>query len=99
MIQCRLLELMGREGIRFVTRLSEETGINRRTLTLLIENRMLRFDADVLARLCAYFNCQPGDLLTWVPDSERRAGSLGHLPNLGAIESDEQSDRAGAPLA
>ncbi len=64
---------MGREGIRFVSRLSEETGINRRTLTLLLEDRMLRFDADVLARLCAYFNCQPGDLLTFVPTPDRPA--------------------------
>lgn len=71
MIQCRLLELMGREGIRFVSQLSEETGINRRTLTLLLENRMLRFDANVLERLCAYFDCQPGDLLTYVPDAGR----------------------------
>lgn len=25
---------------------------------------------DVLHRICAYFNCQPGDLLEYVPDQE-----------------------------
>ena len=63
MIRCRLLELMGKRGIRFINRLSDDTGINRRTLAMLAENRMLRYDADVLERLCLYFACQPGDLL------------------------------------
>jgi putative transcriptional regulator len=66
-IHCKLLEVMGRRGIRFVARLSEETGINRRTLALLAENRMARYDADVLARLCSYLECDVGDLLEFRP--------------------------------
>ena len=63
MIHCKLLEMMGRRGIRFVARVSEETGINRRTLALLAENRMARYDADVLSRLCVYLECDLSDLL------------------------------------
>jgi putative transcriptional regulator len=81
MIRCRLLELMGRRGIRFISRLAEATGVNRRTLSVLAENRMARFDADVLERLCAFFDCQPGDLLercsgeaALEPEPERKAG-------------------------
>ena len=73
MIRCRLLELMGRRGIRFMSRLSEETGINRRTLAVLAENRMARYDSDVLERLCAFFACQPGDLLEYSADETRDA--------------------------
>ncbi|HEY3448731.1 MAG TPA: helix-turn-helix transcriptional regulator [Myxococcales bacterium] len=65
MIRCRLLEMMGRRGIRFMSRLSDETGINRRTLAVLAENKMARYDSDVLERLCAFFECQPGDLLEY----------------------------------
>lgn len=68
MIHCKLLEVMGRRGIRFVARLSEQTGINRRTLALLAENRIARYDADVLARLCAHLDCSVGDLLEFRPD-------------------------------
>ena len=67
MIHCKLLELMARRGIRFVARVSEETGINRRTLALLADNRMARYDADVLTRLCAYFGCELGELLEYRP--------------------------------
>lgn len=63
MIRCRLLELMGRRGVRFLSRVSRETGINRRTLAVLADNKMARYDADVLDRLCVYFRCQPGELL------------------------------------
>ena len=48
-----------------MSRLSDETGINRRTLAVLAENKMARYDSDVLARLCAFFECQPGDLLEY----------------------------------
>jgi putative transcriptional regulator len=74
MIRCRLLELMGRRGIRFISRLSEETGINRRTLAVLAESRMARYDADVLDRLCAFFACDPGDLLEYTPAAEVALG-------------------------
>ena len=69
MIHCKLLEVMGRRGIRFVARLSDDTGINRRTLALLADNRMARYDADVLARLCAHLQCEVGDLLEFRPDA------------------------------
>jgi putative transcriptional regulator len=88
MIRCRLLELMGKRGIRFISRLSDETGINRRTLSMLAENRMLRYDADVLERLCAYFACQPGDLLELMEEeAPLAAGSAreGHAPSPNAI--------------
>jgi len=71
MIHCKLLEVMGRRGIRFVSRLSDETGINRRTLALLADNRLVRYDAEVLARLCAHLECGIGDLLEFRPAPSR----------------------------
>lgn len=76
MIRCRLLEMMGRHGIRFMSRLSDQTGINRRTLAVLAENKMARYDSDVLERLCAFFACQPGDLLEY---TDGEGATLSHL--------------------
>ncbi|MGC4120091.1 MAG: helix-turn-helix transcriptional regulator [Myxococcales bacterium] len=68
--------MMGRRGIRFMSRLSDETGINRRTLAVLAENKMARYDSDVLERLCAYFQCQPGDLLEYTDGGSATLSSL-----------------------
>lgn len=80
MIRCRLLEMMGRRGIRFMSRLSNETGINRRTLAVLAENKMARYDSDVLERLCAYFRCQPGDLLEYSDEVGRGVAGVSPAP-------------------
>lgn len=66
MIRCKLLQLMAGKGIRQISTLTEETGINRKTLTFLVENKMKRYDADVLSRLCKYFGCQIDDILEYV---------------------------------
>jgi putative transcriptional regulator len=68
MIRCKLLQLMANKGIRQISTLAEETGINRKTLTFLVENKIKRYDADVLSRLCKYFGCQVGDILEYVKD-------------------------------
>jgi len=46
----------------------------RNTLSKLADVRERRYvtNTDVVDRLCHYFNCQPGDLLVYVPDGEDR---------------------------
>jgi len=68
MIRCKLLHLMSDKGIRYINTLSKETGINRKTLTYLAENKIKRYDADVIGRLCKYFGCTIGDILEYVDD-------------------------------
>jgi len=40
-----------------------ETGIFPSTLSHLASGRAKRLDLSILERLCAYFRCEPGDLL------------------------------------
>ena len=47
---------------------SEETGISVSVLTDYKASNVKRFDAVTLQKLCDYFDCQPGDLLEYVPD-------------------------------
>jgi len=74
MIQCRLRELMaikGRGERRRVTYddLFVGTGIAKSTLTRLASGRAGMVSMSVMARLCDYFNCQPGDLFVYVSES------------------------------
>ena len=56
---------------------SELAHMQRTQINNYCKNRLTRFDADVLARMCTVLNCQPGDILTFVPfspqeDSEQK---------------------------
>ena len=45
--------------------IAEETGLSIGTITSYLTQRAGRFDAPTLEKLCNYFDCQPGDLLTY----------------------------------
>ena len=73
MIQCRLRELMGAKGRRERRRITYEDiqaqmGINKNTLTRLANDRASMVGLSVIDRLCAYFDCQPGDVFTYVAE-------------------------------
>ena len=61
--QNQLTTEAGRPVMLTVTELSRGTGINRQTLYSWINGDVKRYDSDVLERLCAYFDCTPGDLI------------------------------------
>ena len=72
MIQFRLRELMAskrRETRRRITYdvISAQTGLSTSTLTRLANDKEERVAINTLDRLCAFFDCQPGDLLVYVP--------------------------------
>jgi putative transcriptional regulator len=71
MIQCRLRELIGakaRQERRRITYddIQAQTGVNKNTLTRLANDRAGMVGLSVVDRLCAYFDCQPGDLFIYV---------------------------------
>jgi len=71
MIRSRLRVLLAERGLS-ASRLSQATGIQRSTLSHLMNNRVTRYQADVLDRICRYLGCQVGDLLVYVPEVGRR---------------------------
>ena len=75
MIRFRLQELLAekqfREGRRAtLTELSETTGINRVTLSKMVNQRGYSTVTDNLDKLCKFFNCEVGELAEFVPDEE-----------------------------
>jgi len=67
MIKCHLSKIMGirRDTIQSV---HEKTGLNRNTISNLYHEKVKRIDFDTLEGLCAALDCQPGDLLEYIPD-------------------------------
>ena len=76
MIQCRLRELMAAKSRKEHRRITydtilADTGISKNTLTRLANDRASMVGMSVIDRLCAYFDCQPGDLFIYVEDPEQ----------------------------
>ena len=75
MIQCRLRELIGAKSRREHRRITYadilmQTRVNTATLTKLANDRAAMVGISVIDRLCAYFDCQPGDLFIYVVETE-----------------------------
>lgn len=50
--------------------LVQKTGIRPGTISALYHEDIKRLDINHLNKLCVALNCQPGDLLEYVPDQE-----------------------------
>jgi len=50
--------------------LADRIGITEQNLSLLKSGKVRGVRFDTLSRICAALDCQPGDLLTWVPGPE-----------------------------
>ena len=78
MIQCRLRELMAamsRQARHKITydAIKAETGLAKSTLARLANDKAELIGKSTMDRLCAFFDCQPGDLFIYVPTPEPAA--------------------------
>lgn len=64
------LDVMLAKRKRRLTDLSQAVGISMQNLSVLKTGKSLAIKLSTLNRICAYLQCQPGDLLEWVPDEE-----------------------------
>lgn len=53
-----------------VTRLSEQVGITMSNISILKNGKARAIKLETLNRICEALNCQPGDLLEFIPDNE-----------------------------
>lgn len=49
--------------------LAEHVGITEANLSLLRQGKVKGVRFETLSRICAYLDCQPGDLLIYTPDT------------------------------
>ncbi len=69
-IKIRLSSILGDKKLKMIE-VSRQTGIGTSTLMRFYHERSEGIRFDVLGKLCAFLECQPGDLLVYVPDKEQ----------------------------
>ncbi|RPD88757.1 helix-turn-helix transcriptional regulator [Luteimonas sp. 100069] len=74
MIRFRLAELIADKAFKErrvvpLTEVADATGIHRATLSKIANQPGANIGTDIIDKLCKYFGCQPGDLLTYVEGS------------------------------
>lgn len=58
--------------------LAERVGITEQNISLLKSGKVRGVRFETLSAICQALDCQPGDLLTWVPGPEPEDGGEGH---------------------
>ena len=53
--------------------LAEHVGITEANMSLLKQGKVKGVRFDTLEKICAYLNCQPGEILVFEPDSDTAA--------------------------
>ncbi len=69
MIKNNLSEILGRKRLK-MSELAEMAGLNRNTVLNLYHAKSTRIEFGVLNKLCAALDCQPGDLIEYIPDKK-----------------------------
>lgn len=69
-IRIKLDELLANSGIS-KNKLSHRAEMQRTQINNFCKNKITRLDIDVLARICAVFDCKISDLLEYIPPEEK----------------------------
>lgn len=74
MIRFRLAELTADKAFKErrvipLSEIAQATGIHRATLSKIANQPGANIGTDLIDRLCRYFQCQPGELLTYLEDA------------------------------
>lgn len=67
-IKFNLDRVMFENGNMKVPKLQELSGVNKNTLYGIYNGDIKRVDVSVIDRICTALDCQPGDLMTYIPE-------------------------------
>lgn len=70
MIKINLAEIMAKNKIRTIQKISDQTGISRTTLTALYYGTSTGIQFSTLDRLCQFFNCHIDELINITDNAE-----------------------------
>lgn len=68
-IKFHLSRLMGEQKLK-MSDVAELSGVHRNTVMALYHERAKGITWDVLEKLCTALNCQPGNLIEYIPDNQ-----------------------------
>lgn len=64
-IKCNINKLMKQNNLT-KTQIARRTGIHHQTLQRYMDNSVIRYDEEILAKLCYVFDCNLNDLITYI---------------------------------
>ena len=70
MIKINLAEIMAKNKIRTIQKISDQTGISRTTLTALYYGTSTGIQFSTLDRLCRFFGCEIKELIDIADDTK-----------------------------
>ena len=78
MIRFRLAELIADKSFKerrvvTISEIAQATGIHRATLSKVANQPGANIGTEIIDKLCRYFGCQPGELMTYVDDEPQSA--------------------------
>ncbi|MBS3895397.1 helix-turn-helix transcriptional regulator [Silanimonas sp.] len=73
MIRFRLAELIADKSFKerrvvTVSEIAQATGIHRATLSKVANQPGANIGTEIIDKLCRYFGCQPGELMTYIDE-------------------------------
>ena len=71
MIKFRLKVLLAENDMTQV-QLSEITGVRQSTISAICTGTAKHLPVDVLEKICKALDCQPGDILRYIPEQEEK---------------------------
>lgn len=74
MIATRIQEVAKARNIKTSYELQRAFDLSPTVAVNLWQDKVKRFSKELLETLCAGFDCQPGDLLIYVPDTPKKGG-------------------------
>ena len=72
MVKLRVYEMMAQCGFRTRKALAEAAGMTEANIGKLVKGEVARVELRTIDALCRVFECQPGDLLEYVPERQKR---------------------------
>lgn len=89
MIKCNLPVLLAERGLK-ITKLSNDTGISRTTLTSLSNNYSQGIQFDTLNKICNYLKITPGELFLYVPFEINFNFGYGDIFTVGVTDGNQK---------
>ncbi len=79
MIEAKVREKAEARGVKSSYELQHALGVAPTVALRLWRGEVTRFSLETLDKLCSALNCQPGDLLIFVPDKKNMTKAVGRV--------------------
>lgn len=70
-VKIKLFELMAKRNIRTIAEMSERSGLSRKAVSKIINEKATRVDLDTIYKICKTLDCEVGELIIYDKEEVR----------------------------